>query len=182
MSEPLAKRPLWPVPQNAPKPYDRNWLPSARIQRAPLTPTPPQLESDEILGLSEDNAEDCDAESMAERAGKIPAASTNNRLTTAGQRDETGGQKLSNDGQRLGLDAGANVEDRTGNGQTESNAGQDFAPKWPQKDSARLLPDSKRELLSELQEVVDVWEELSQPLKEGILAIVRGVSKQPERE
>ncbi len=93
-----------------------------------------------------------------------------------------GGQELPNTGQLLGLDAGANVEDRTGNGQTESNAGQDFAPKWPQKDSARLLPDSKRELLSELQEVVDVWEELSQPLKEGILAIVRGVSKQPERE
>jgi|ETNmetMinimDraft_15_1059895.scaffolds.fasta_scaffold267904_1 hypothetical protein len=98
-------------------------------------------------------------------------------LTTSGQNGSNGGQKLSNTGQLLGLDASANVEERTGNGQLESMAGQDFAPKWPQNESARLLAVSKQTLLSDLQEVADAWEELPQPLKDGILAIVRGQAK-----
>jgi hypothetical protein len=73
--------------------------------------------------------------------------------------------------------SGADVEQRTGNGQPESNAGQDLALKWPQNVSERFLPVSKRILLSELQEVVDAWNNLPRPLKDGILAIVRGQPK-----
>ncbi len=96
---------------------------------------------------------------IMQTAGSIAAASTNNGLTTNGQSGETGGQKLSNAGQ------------------PGSTAGQVFAPQWPKKHSGRLLSVSKQTLLSELQEAVDVWEELPQPLKDGILAIVRGQAK-----
>jgi hypothetical protein len=65
----------------------------------------------------------------------------------------------------------------TNPGQNRSNGGQNLALKWPQKDPARFLPVSKRILFSELQEVVDAWEELPRPLKDGILAIVRGQPK-----
>ena len=58
-------------------------------------------------------------------------------LTTSGQNGSNGGQKLSNTGQLLGLDASANVEERTGNGQLESIAGQDFSTKCPQKNGPR---------------------------------------------
>jgi hypothetical protein len=73
--------------------------------------------------------------------------------------------------------SGADVEERTGNGQTKSIAGQNLALKWPQNVSERFLPVSKRILLPELQEVADAWEELPQALKDGILAIVRGQPK-----
>jgi hypothetical protein len=73
--------------------------------------------------------------------------------------------------------SGADVEQRTGNGQTKSNAGQNLALKWPQNVSERFLPVSKRILLSELQEIVNAWEQLPPPLKDGILAIVRGQPK-----
>jgi hypothetical protein len=56
--------------------------------------------------------------------------------------------------------SGVAVEERTGNGQTKSNAGQNLAPKWPPKNPERFLPVSKRILLAELQEVVEAWEEL----------------------
>ena len=114
---------------------------------------------------------------MAERAGFEPAVHENNGLTSSGQLGSNGGQKLSNTGQLLGMRSGADVEERTGTGQTKSNAGQNLALKWPQKDPERFLPVSKRILLAELQEVVDAWEELPHPLKDGILAIVRGQPK-----
>jgi hypothetical protein len=76
--------------------------------------------------------------------------------------------------------SGVDVEERTGNGQTKSNAGQNLALKWPQKDPKRFLPVSKRILLSELQEVAEAWEELPRPLKDGILASVRGQPHMPK--
>ena len=76
--------------------------------------------------------------------------------------------------------SGAAVEERTGNGQTMSNAGQNLALKWPKKDPERFSSVLKLTLLSELQEVVEAWEELPQALKEGILAIVRGAAEKSE--
>ncbi len=114
---------------------------------------------------------------VAERAGFEPESKDDNRIAGCGQQGSICGQKLSNAGQLLGLASKPNVEERTGNGQLESMAGQDFAPKWPQNESARLLAVSKQTLLSELQEVAEAWEELPQPLKDGILAIVRGLAK-----
>jgi hypothetical protein len=73
--------------------------------------------------------------------------------------------------------SGVDVKERTGTGETKSNAGQNLALKWPQKDPERFPSVFKPTLLSELQEVADAWEEPPQALKEGILAIVRGQPK-----
>jgi hypothetical protein len=77
--------------------------------------------------------------------------------------------------------SGADVEERSGTGQPGSNAGQNLALKWPQNVSERFPSVLKRILFSELQEVADAWEELPQPLKDGILAIVRGQPKKAEK-
>jgi hypothetical protein len=114
---------------------------------------------------------------MVEAAGIEPESTDNNGLASGGQNRSNSGQEFSNTGQPLGLQYGAVVEERTGTGQTKSNAGQNLALKWPQKNPERFLPVSKRILLAELQEIVNAWEQLPPPLKDGILAIVRGQPK-----
>ena len=119
-------------------------------------------------------ATDYDWDAMAERAGFEPAAIDNNRLTTRGQNGSNTGQILNNVGQALGFRFGPNVEERTDPGQPGSNGGRVFAPKWPPRTSGLETISIPERYSSELEEIVDSWEELPQPLKEGILAFVRG--------
>ncbi len=109
-----------------------------------------------------------------EAAGIEPEFGQSKELTTSGQNVSNSGQSLSKSGQPLSLRTGPDVEERTSTGQNRSIGGQNLALKWPQKEFARFPAFSNPQLLSELQEVVDAWETIPQPLKDGILAIVRG--------